>query len=122
MAKRNDVNTTGFQEWVLDVTKGVSKGTACFIPVGKDGSLVFGMNVIGHCPGKLVGLVHMVGEKALEQWVKKNPDWQNKKFTGNCPACGGQGSLALEGTHFRADCGHCDGTGKANAESEVRSE
>ena len=64
-----------FEEWVLDATMGVQDGMACFVPIEKDGSLVLGMNMIGRCPGKLVGVVHLDGQEAVERWIAENPDW-----------------------------------------------
>ena len=65
-----------WQEWVLDATMGIRDGNACFVPIDSDGGVVFGMNMIGHCPGKLVGVIHCDGQEAVEKWIAENPDWQ----------------------------------------------
>jgi hypothetical protein len=60
--------------WVLDITFGTNPSV--FVPYEDDGSVVFGLMLIADkCPGKLVGIVHMDGQEAVDDWCSKNPDW-----------------------------------------------
>ena len=84
-----------WKEWVLDATMGVKDGMACFVPIENDGSLVLGMNMIGSCPGMLVGAVHLDGQEAVERWIAENPDWiKYANPTGQPPPRSGGGSVA----------------------------
>lgn len=65
-----------WNEWVLDATMGIHNGVACFVPIEKDGTLVTGMNMVGYCPGKLVGVWHRDGPAAVELWIFAHPDWR----------------------------------------------
>ena len=67
-----------YKEWVLDVTNGVNP--PCFIPYKlKTDTLILGMNLISDkCPGKLVGIVHLDGQKKANNWTENNPDWYEK--------------------------------------------
>ena len=68
-----------WKEWVVDVTHGTENG-ACFCPYERESdSIVFGMNFItDRCPGDLVGVVHMGGNEAVEEWCAANPDWHDR--------------------------------------------
>ena len=70
---------TNWKEWVLDITLG-TEPMPCFCPYERDeDAIVFGMNLITErCPGELVGVVHMDGEKAVDRWVAENPNWYKK--------------------------------------------
>jgi hypothetical protein len=65
-----------FNEWVLDVTLG-NKSTNCYCPYEKEtGSVVFGLSLLADkCPGKLVGVVHMDGNDAVEKWLSEHPEY-----------------------------------------------
>jgi hypothetical protein len=65
-------------EWVLDVTLPY----LVFCPYDKETeSVITGMNYISDkCPGKLLGIVHMNGEEAVEKWIKDNPELVKKYF------------------------------------------
>lgn len=47
--------------------------------------------------------------------MSKNDTSDSMPAASVCPTCEGQGSLPLEGTHWRVDCKDCCGYGKQNA-------
>ena len=69
----NVYNIAMYKEWVLDVTL----STPCFVPYDRKNDVhILGMSTIStRCPGKLVGVIHGDGDKALERWIEDNPDW-----------------------------------------------
>lgn len=63
-----------FEEWLLDV----SLRTPCFVPY-EDGEIIEGFSVIQQkSPGKLVGVIHVEGQEAVETWVEENPNWRER--------------------------------------------
>ena len=57
-------------EWVLDVTLSYP----CFCPYdSKSGDIITGINHIGACPGKCVGVVHLDGEDELNKCEWNRP-------------------------------------------------
>ena len=70
------------KEWVIDVTidpAAADPPLFCFCPYERDTeSVVTGMNLLTAWPeehlGKVIGIVHMDGEEAVEKWIRDNPD------------------------------------------------
>jgi hypothetical protein len=63
--------------WIIDVTNWPDSW--CFCPYEDDGSIVFGMNLIqDRCPGNLVGLIHLDGQKQAEVFCHAVPDWKER--------------------------------------------
>ena len=71
-----------FDNWVLDVTN-FNPDMPCYVPIEKNGDIVLGMNYLsGKCPGKLIGVVHLHGQKVADDWCDKHPDW-HEKYSNN---------------------------------------
>jgi hypothetical protein len=70
-----------WENWVIDASMPTpDDNIVTFVPIEDDETLVLGMNFIGNkCPGNLVGVVHLNGQEAVEQWIKDHPDW-HKQF------------------------------------------
>jgi hypothetical protein len=73
MERKKEMN---FKEWFLDVSFDVP----CFVPYDREtDTLITGINTISDkCPGKLVGVMHINGTEAVEEWIKNNPDFKER--------------------------------------------
>jgi len=54
-------------EWVYDISLN------CWVGY-RSGDILLGMNVIGDCPGTVVGIIHPGGQEAVDKWVDEHPD------------------------------------------------
>lgn len=64
---------TIWKEWVMDIT---NLPAVAFCPVDAE-AVVFGMTVIAdRCPGHLVGVVSLHGQRHAEAFIAENPGWQ----------------------------------------------
>ncbi len=72
-----------WDEYVIDVTLEVydsdifNTRVFCFCPYEADtGTVVTGMNLITDWPeqAKVVGVVHMDGQEAVEKWIEEHPE------------------------------------------------
>lgn len=69
-----------WDNWVADVSlaDGQDEGLFCFVPLDGDPhgehSLVVGLNYLSNKPpGKLIGVVHMDGQEACDEWCAAHP-------------------------------------------------
>jgi len=68
-----------WQEWAIDA--GLSRGEAlCYVPIERAGEpaekLVLGMNMINdpdNPPGRVVAIIHLDGNAAVQKWCDDNP-------------------------------------------------
>lgn len=62
-----------YKTWVLDVTFDIPT----FIPYDiTQETLITGLTVMAdHCPGELVGVIHLDGQQAVDRWVAAHPNW-----------------------------------------------
>jgi hypothetical protein len=67
-------------DYVLDITNGVEPPVfVCY----ENNEVVFGLNVVSDkCPGNLVGVIHLDGQKEADKWVDENPNWHEKYGKG----------------------------------------
>lgn len=71
-----------WKEWVIDVTLDPDQSffntrVFCFCPYeAQTESVVTGMTLLTSWPeeGKVVGIVHMDGQEAVEKWIEENPE------------------------------------------------
>jgi hypothetical protein len=70
------MKTKTWENYVLDVTL----RPPVYCPIEDDGTVIIGMNYVTpcECPGKLVAVVHMDGQEAVEAWCAANPCWRDE--------------------------------------------
>jgi hypothetical protein len=69
-----------FKEWVIDIgASHFHNRVVCFVPIERPDTIVIGMYILSdRCPGELVGLIHGMGQSAVDEWELNNPDWYEK--------------------------------------------
>ena len=71
-----------YKDWVIDVTHYTGKDIFCFVPVENPDSespafrprLNYLASLEGFSKGRLRGVIHESGEKAVEAWIEENKD------------------------------------------------
>ncbi len=74
------------EQYVLDATIYKEDGIFCFVPIENMGTpqqtLILGMNILssieGFDLGDIVGVVHLDGDEAVDNWLKKHPEVVSK--------------------------------------------
>jgi len=72
------------ENWVMEIThyREEDGGLVCFVPIENIGqpneTLVLGMNILSDVEhfdlGKIVGIVHLDGQEAVDKWVELHPE------------------------------------------------
>jgi hypothetical protein len=59
-------------DWVIDISL---YPAVVFVPYN-NGGIVLGINLMTErCPGNLIGIIHINGQEAVEEWIAAHPDW-----------------------------------------------
>lgn len=66
-----------FKRWAIDITNGFDKNNpVCYVAIGYDGSIMWGMNIIGTIdvlPGEILGFVSQ-DDDFTEKWCMEHQD------------------------------------------------